>query len=121
MARSGIEAFRLARGLRGSNGHEAQLWTARIMDLPFGDWLVGLAGLIIVVFGMTEVLASLKPRMDKSIDLSRVPRRLRTTAINVSRFGVGARAVIIMILGIFLVKAAMSTIRPKPMAFASPS
>jgi hypothetical protein len=103
----GIEAFRLARGLRGSNGREAQLWTARIMDLPFGDWLVGLAGLIVVIFGMTEVLESLKPRMDKAIDLSRVPRRLRSAAMNVSRFGVGARAIIIMILGVFLVKAAL--------------
>ena len=30
----GVEAFRLARGLRGSRGNEAELWTARVMDLP---------------------------------------------------------------------------------------
>ncbi len=103
----GIEAFRLANGLRGSNGREAQLWTARIMDFPFGDWLIGLAGLIIVCVGVTEVWSALTARMDKSIDLSRIPRNLRNAAINVSRFGVGARGVIIAVLGLFLVKAAL--------------
>ena len=103
----GIEAFRLAQGLRGSSGREAQLWTARIMDLPFGDWLIGLAGLIIVCVGASEVWYGLTAGIDKSIDLSRIPRRLRNAATNVSRFGVGARGVIIVVLGMFLVKAAL--------------
>jgi uncharacterized protein DUF1206 len=103
----GIEAFRLAYGLRGSNGREAQLWTARIMDLPFGDWLIGLAGLIIFSVGASEVLWSLKAKIDASLDLTRIPRELRNAAINVSRFGVGARGVIIAVLGMFLVKAAL--------------
>jgi hypothetical protein len=103
----GMEAFRLANGLRGSNGREAQLWTARIMDFPFGDWLIGLAGLIIFGVGASEVLWSLKAKMDTSLDLTRIPRELRHAAINVSRFGVGARGVIIAVLGMFLVKAAL--------------
>ena len=103
----GLEAFRLARGLRGSTGREAQLWTARIMDFPFGDLAIGLAGLIIVCVGVSEVWCSLTARMDRSIDLSRIPRALRNAAINVSRFGVGARGVIIVVLGMFLAKAAL--------------
>ncbi len=103
----GIEAFRLARGLRGSSGHEAQLWTALILDWPFGEWLIGLSGLIIVCVGASEVWYGLTAGIDKSIDLSRIPRRMRNAAINVSRFGVGARGVIIVVLGMFLVKAAL--------------
>jgi hypothetical protein len=104
----GLEAFRLANGLRGSNGREAQLWTARIMELPFGDWLVGIAGLIVVGVGVSEVSDSVKARLDKSIDLTRIPRGLRLAAVNVSRFGVGARGVIITVIGMFLVKAALA-------------
>jgi len=103
----GIEAVRLAQGLRGSTGHEARLWTARILDWPFGEWLIGLAGLIIVCVGASEVWYGLTTGIDKSIDLSRIPRGLRNAATNVSRFGVGARGVIIVVLGIFLVKAAL--------------
>jgi len=104
----GIEAFRLARGLRGSTGREAQLWTARVMDVPFGEWLIGIFGLIVVFVGLTEVWCSLTARLDKSIDLGRIPRAWRSAAVNVSRFGVGARGVIIVVLGMFLVKAAVA-------------
>jgi hypothetical protein len=103
----GIEAVRLANGLRGSSGREAQLWAARIMDLPFGEWLVGITGLIVFGVGASEVLWSLQAKMDTSLDLARIPRGLRNAAMNVSHFGVGARGVIIAVLGLFLVKAAL--------------
>lgn len=103
----GIEAFRLSRGLRRSGGDEAELWAARFMDLPLGEWLVGLAGVVIAVYGASQVIGSLKPGMHKSLDLSAIPRGLRAALMNVSRFGVGARGVIIAAAGTFLVRAAL--------------
>lgn len=103
----GIEAFRLARGLRRSGGDETELWTARIMDLPLGEWVVGLAGLVIAVYGVSQVIGGLKPGMDKFVDLSPIPRGLRAAAVNISRFGVAARGVIIGAAGTFLVRAAL--------------
>ena len=103
----GLEAFRLARGLRGSSGKEAELWTARVMDMPFGDWLIGIAGLVIAIYGVSQIVGSLKPGLDKTIDLSPVPGPMRPTIVNVSRFGVGARGVIICVLGWFLMRAAL--------------
>lgn len=103
----GIEAFRLAQGLRGSTGGDTRLWVARIMDIPLGDWIVGVAGAIVVVYGISEVVSSFKAHIDESIDLSVIPARLRRAAIDVSRFGVGARGVILSVLGVFLVRAAI--------------
>ena len=103
----GLEAFRLARGLRGSNGREAEMWTARIMEFPLGDWLIGLLGLVVAVYGASEVWSSWKGGSDKQIDLSAVPPDARTTVTNVSRFGVAARGAIISVLGLFLVRAAL--------------
>lgn len=104
----GVEAFRLARGLRGSKGDEAEMWTARVMELPFGEWLVGLAGAIVAVYGFSQLVTALKLKMDKLIDLSAVPSILRGPAVKISRFGVGARGVIIAVLGVFLVRAAFT-------------
>ncbi len=104
----GVEAFRLARGLRGSKGNEAEMWTARIMELPFGEWMVGLAGAIVAVYGLSQLVTALKLKMDKLIDLSAVPSVLRGPAVRISRFGVGARGVIIAVLGVFLVRAAIT-------------
>lgn len=104
----GVEAFRLARGLRGSKDNEAEMWTARIMELPFGEWMVGLAGAIVAVYGLSQLVTALKLKMDKLIDLSVVPSVLRGPAVRISRFGVGARGVIIAVLGVFLVRAAIT-------------
>ena len=42
----GIEAFRLARGLRSSRGSDAtiRMWTATVMALAAGYWLIALVG-----------------------------------------------------------------------------
>jgi hypothetical protein len=103
----GLEAFRLVRGLGGSSGKEAELWAARIMDWPLGAWLIGIGGLIIAVYGVSEVIDSLKGERDELVDLTCLPRSWRLPADALSRFGVGARGVIIVVLGIFLVRAAL--------------
>jgi hypothetical protein len=103
----GLEAFRLVRGLRGSSSREAEMWTARIMDYPLGEWVIGIAGVIVAVYGASEVWSAWKERVGKLIDLSPISPGARTALLNVSRFGVAARGVIISVLGIFLVRAAL--------------
>lgn len=102
----GIESFRLFSGLSGSNGREAQMWTARILDVPLGVVLVGLVGVIVSVFGVSEIIASFKGGYSRTLDLSRIPAGWRRTAEAISSFGIGARGVIITVLGVFLVRAA---------------
>lgn len=104
----GLEAFRLARGMGGSKGDEAEMWTARIMDLPMGGWIIGIAGVIVAVYGAWQILESLKEGMDETVDVSVIPRGIRKAVIHTSRFGVGARGVIIIALGVFLVRAAIN-------------
>lgn len=103
----GVESFRLARGLGGSNGNEAQMWTARIMDWPAGAWLVGTVGMIVAIYGAFEVIRSIKGRVDDTVDYWSMPAGWRKPAMQVSRFGIGARGVIIATLGFFLLRAAL--------------
>ena len=104
----GLEAFRLARGLRGSSGREAELWTGRIMDLPFGPWLVGIAGLIVTIYGISQIIAAIREHADDTLDLSGVPPAWRLPLIRISLFGVGARGIIVAVLGVFLTRAALT-------------
>lgn len=103
----GVEAFQLARGLRGSSGDDVRTWTARIMDLPFGDWLLGIVGLIVAVYGVSQIVTAVREKIGKLLDVSPIPRGVRNFVLGVCRFGVGARAVIIVVLGVFLVRAAI--------------
>ena len=103
----GVEAFRLARGLRGSDGGEAQMWAARVMDLPLGSWIIGIAGLIVIAYGLSEMVSAAKEKVAKHIDVSSIPASMRNALLVISRIGVAARALIIVVAGIFLVRAAL--------------
>lgn len=48
----GVSAFHVATGSGSKSGRST---TARLMDLPFGRWLVGLVGLAIVGYGLNLV------------------------------------------------------------------
>ncbi len=101
----GLESLRLARGLRGSSGDDTKMWIARVMDLPLGDWIVALTGAIIVIYAVSEVASAIRPRKGADMDVSSLPRKARGPLLAISRFGVAARAVILSVAGVFLVRA----------------
>ena len=103
----GIEAFRLSQGQKGSGQDEMETWTGRFLALPLGEWLVGLTGLVVAAYGVSQVVAAFRP-LDKLIDVSVLPSRFRRALVNISLFGVGSRGVIITAIGVFLVRAALT-------------
>ena len=106
----GLEAFRLARGLRASSSDESsrqtRLWAARLMDLPGGELLVALIGLAVVGYGMWEIADAVRNKTDKAVDPGALPAAVRSPLLNIARFGVAARAIVFVALGTFLTRAA---------------
>jgi hypothetical protein len=104
----GIEAFRLARGLRASHGSDTtvRLWAATLLSLPMGDWLVGLLGAIIAAFGVSQIVDAIRDTDDEKKDLTWLDPARRRILTRICRFGVGARALIIVVVGILLMRAA---------------
>lgn len=98
----GLEAFRLFGGTGSSSGDETEAWASRIMNVPFGDWLIGLVGAIVVAYGASQVIKAFKGEDDPLVNWGSVSR----TICRICRFGVGARGLIIVTLGVFLVRAA---------------
>ena len=103
----GIDAFRLLRG-RGSRGDAAELWTARIFEIPFVEPLVGMAGAIAADYGLTEVMQGIRGTHDTKVDWSLIPPAVRPAVQRVSRFGVAIRGGLIVTLGVYLVRAALT-------------
>jgi hypothetical protein len=104
----GLEAFRLARGLRGSNRDQVELWTARILDWPFGEVAVGVAGAIVAAYGTSELVGALRGRHDRKLDWSAISSDFRPLLQRICRFGVAIRAGLIVTLGVFLARAALA-------------
>ncbi len=94
-------------GDSGGSDHQAGHWTARLMQQPFGRWLLALAGLGVVSYGAYQLYAAWDAKLSKRISLGEMDPRVRGKVIAVSRFGIGARGIVFLMIGGSLVLAAL--------------
>ena len=104
----GLEALRLLRGLRGSNRDQAELWTARMLDWPFGQYAIAIVGAIVAIYGGSQFVQAVWGAHGAKLDWSPIPFELRPLLKKISRFGVAVRACLLVTLGVFLVRAALT-------------
>ena len=99
-------AAAVAVGLSRNAGgeHAVHSWTAWLMEMPFGRWLVGAAGLVIVIVGCGIGARAFGSRSDRHLDL---PQRRRRLANALFRFGEAARGLVFLLIGTFVVTAAV--------------
>ncbi|WP_134500478.1 DUF1206 domain-containing protein [Microvirga pakistanensis] len=101
-----LSALNLALG-RGSGGGEdqaAQDWTAWLMSKPFGLWLVGFIGVAVAATGLGFAWKAW--RGDVAAYLA-VPADKRGWVVSLGRMGFAARGIVFVIIGGFLVLAAL--------------
>lgn len=99
-------ALQLAMGNGGGDGNTNQIWIARVMALPFGRWLVGLGGAIVLGAGFSEVLRGAKSKFRKNLKLQQMSGREQTWALRIGRVGLIARGIVFAMLGFLTLQAA---------------
>ena len=104
-----LSALGLALGWGGGGGGDdraARDWTAWLLAQPFGPWLVGLVGLGIVGVGIAFLAKGWRGKVTEHLVCSRDVARW---AVPAGRLGFGARGVVFLIMGGFLVVAAVQS------------
>jgi hypothetical protein len=104
-------AFFAAQILLGSGGggggnEQTQDWTARLMSLPFGRWLVALIGLGIIGVGLYQMYYGYKSKFHDHLKLHEMSETEITWATRSGSFGYIARGVVYAIIGGFVITAA---------------
>jgi hypothetical protein len=104
-----LTAVQLILGSSNAGNGQTQDWTARLMAQPFGPWLVGIIGTIIVGVGLYQFYQSYTANFREKLRRAEMSAAKETWVTRLGRFGLAARGVVFVIGGIFLIRAAMQT------------
>lgn len=103
-----FSAVQIAFGSGGGGGSGAQNWTAQVLDLAFGRWLVGLAGVGVILGGLHQLQQAITAKFRENFALSEISPEQERWAVRAGRLGHAARTVVYAIIGWFLVRAALT-------------
>ncbi len=96
--------FGWSTGSGGGGDNGTQGWTAALLSMPFGRWIVGFIGVIVIIVGIANIIKGWKAKFEKRL---RMDEDKKTWISPVCRFGLAARGVVFMIIGGFFIVAAV--------------
>jgi hypothetical protein len=100
-----LYAAQLAYG-SGSSSGGTQTWVAKLLDLPFGAVLVGIAGAVAIFFGATQIFKAAKGRVGEQYANAPLAPNVRRISRRIARVGVFARGLVFPVIGFSLLVAA---------------
>lgn len=90
-----------------SSNKVQQHWTARLMAVPYGRWLVALVGACVVGFGLYQIYKGLSAKFRKRLKLGQMSTAKKMWATLLGRVGYAARGIVFLLVGGFLIMSAL--------------
>ena len=100
--------FQVIAGAQASQARQQQDVTARVMQHPGGRWLVGIAGLIIVLIGLVLVTEGLRRKFMKYLRTAQMSPGTRRIVWRLGVIGTIARGAVVALAGILVIDAAVT-------------
>jgi hypothetical protein len=82
--------------------------TAKLLRHSYGQWLVGLAGVIVVVVGAVMVFEGARKKFEKDLRLDGLSATTRKVVVSLGVVGTIARGVVFCVAGVLVVDAAVT-------------
>jgi hypothetical protein len=103
-----LTAASLAAGLRQGRSDAVRTWAGRLMDAPYGTWVVGGVGAAVIGAGVYQFYKAYAAKFEEHLRRSQMSAAARTWARRIGRAGLAARGVTFGVIGWFLVQAALN-------------
>jgi hypothetical protein len=100
--------FKIITGRHSNQARQQQDITAKAMQHTGGQWLVAIAGLIVVGIGVALIFQGLRRKFLKDLETSRMRRRTRKVVEWLGVIGTTARGVVFALVGVLVVDAAIT-------------
>ncbi len=92
----------------GGGGGGAKSTTGGVLGWPGGQWIVGIAGLLIIAAGIDQARRAVKKSFLEHAKTGEMDEKTRTTYTKVGQAGYAARAVVFALIGYFVLRAAIT-------------
>ena len=100
-------AIKLASHTGNAGGGDSErTMSAKLMEHPFGVWLVGLVGAIIIGYGLYELFSGVKEKFMEKFKTYEMNAKERKLARISGKVGLIARGVVLTMVGFFFIKTA---------------
>jgi hypothetical protein len=103
-----VLTFKVISGAGGNESGKQQDLTAKVMQYPAGQWLVGIVGLAVVIGGAVLVIEGFQRKFMKYLLTSKMSARTRRTVQLLGTIGTVARGVVIALAGVLVIEAAVT-------------
>jgi hypothetical protein len=101
-----VSAIKIIAGSGASSGHPDKA-AGGVLDWPAGQWLVGLAGLVMIGVGLDQARKGITKKFCENSKTEQMSEKVRTVFTAAGIFGHLARAVVFAMMGYFLIRAAI--------------
>lgn len=105
-----LSAARMIFGSSESGGGgeaSSKEWTAKLLEQPFGQWLVAAGGLGFIIFALAQIYKAYSTKFREKLETGEMSDGTENFAVRTGQVGLVARGIGFGIIGAFLVRAAL--------------
>jgi hypothetical protein len=104
-----VMTFSFIAGTSSSGQRQQQVaLTARLMRHNFGRWVVGIAGLVVVLVGVAMVIEGLTKKFEKQLQMGELTGTARPIVLRLGLVGTVTRGLVFALAGFLVVDAAVT-------------
>lgn len=92
-------------GSAGGDNSEKTI-SAKLMEQPFGEWLVGIVGAIIIGYGVYELYSGAKEKFMSKFKTYEMDDKERKLAVVAGKIGLISRGIVLSMVGFFFIRTA---------------
>ena len=105
---AGVYAIKMViEGGSSGGGNNRELLISKALNLPMGQWLVGLIAFVIIGQGLYQLYAAFKAKFMKGIKSAKLNHKEEKIYRRAGYWGFTARGIVFLIIGYFVLRAAI--------------
>lgn len=102
-------AWQILQGLNAqSEDQSTEVWVGKVLELPYGTWLVMLCAVVIFIGGLYQFYSAWSANFDSDFDSEQMNNKEKTTLRWLGRFGIGAWGVVYCMVAFLFYNASVT-------------